>query len=257
MQTTMGNTRTARTSGVAMVAGMALALTSGCVTVEDNFSDTVSAEGVFAFQGTTDNGRITYDGGAIDETFTVRGRSWGNGGGRSAAERRQSGNDFFVEVQDSVLVASAQSFEGRSGVDFDVTGPSLMDVDILTDSGSASIFDAEGIHIVTADSIYARGVVGDVDFFADRGGVDVEVFPYVDGVVLIESRSGDVDLYLPFGLDYDLTVVGDPDHELVVEDLGFDTLILEPGLVIGRRGGRSILVDVVVTGGDVRIFQSF
>jgi hypothetical protein len=247
-----------QTHGSRFLGMVALAVVAtGCVTVEERFTDTVSAEGVFTFQGTTDNGRIIYDGGAIDETFTVRGRTWGNGGGRAAAERRQQANDFFVEVRADTLVAAAQSFEGRSGVDFDVVGPRRMNVDIFTGSGQAQIFDAEGLHVATADSIFGRGIVGDVDFFADRGGIDVEVFPYVDGLVFIESRNGDVDLFLPFGLDYDLTVLGDPDHELVIDDLGFDTLVLEPGLVIGRRGSRSVLVDIVVVGGDVRILQSF
>lgn len=232
-------------------------LATGCVTVEKNFSDTVSSEGVFYFQGTTDRGTITYDGGAIDETFTVFGRSWATGGGRSRTESREESNQYLVEVQNDILVASGLSFDSRAGVDFDVTGPSFMHVDILTDSGTAELFDVEGQHIVTANRVYGRNIIGDVDFFADSRGLDVEVLPYEFGLVLLESRAGDVNVYLPWGLDYDLTIVSDPDYELVVEDLGFDLLALEPGLGVARRGNGSIRVDILSSGGDVRVFSAF
>ncbi|MEZ4316467.1 MAG: hypothetical protein R3F61_03135 [Myxococcota bacterium] len=239
-----------------MVAAVAV-LATGCARVETTFSDTVSSEGVFVFQGTTDRGTIRYDGGGIGETFDVRGTSWATGGGKAKAERREADNQYAVSVQDRVLVASGVSFDGRAGVDFSVLGPSVMDVDILTDRGTAELFDVNGIHVVTANRVYGRGIIGDVDFFADSNGIDVEVLPFEFGSVRVESRSGDVDLYIPWGLDYDLTVVGDPEYEMVIEDLGFDTFVLEPGLAIGWRGGRSIRVDVVVTGGDVRVLSAF
>lgn len=241
-------------SGMIIAIGL---LATGCVTVESTFQDSVSSEGVFFFEGTTDRGLIVYDGSAIDESFDIRGRSWATGGGRSRAQRRADNNDFVVSVEGEALIASAVSRDSRAGVDFDVLGPGFMNVDILSDRGTAELYDVEGTHVVTANRVFGRNIVGDVDFFADSSGIDVEVLPYENGLVIVESRSGDVDLYLPWGLDYDINIIADPDYEIIIEDLGFDTLVLEPGLAIAWRGFRTIRVDVFVRGGDVRLYSAF
>lgn len=230
-----------------------LALVSGCVTVQSTEPQQLSSEGVFFVQATVDHGDISYDGINSQELFDMRTTSWGHGSNKRKATARRDDNVHSAVVQGEVLELVGVGGD-RSGVDFDVVGPGFMHIDAVTTSGQVSLFNVEGSHIVTASSVFARGVVGDADLYADGSGIDAEIFPYADGVVQVDSINGDVDLYLPFGPEYDLTVVTDPDYEVVIEDLGFDTLILQPGLALGQAGRRLVRVDVVVTGGSVRVF---
>ncbi|MCB9742028.1 MAG: hypothetical protein H6740_05480 [Alphaproteobacteria bacterium] len=41
-------------------------------------------------------------------------------------------------------------------------------------------------------------------------------------MIRVETQSGDVDLTLPWGLEYDMQVWGDPDYEMIVEDMGWN-----------------------------------
>lgn len=235
---------------------MVVVLASGCVTVQTRTTETLSSEGVAFVQGRTDSGDLAYDGIGIREEFAVGIRSWGFGSGKRKAGARRDDNDFTVAVEADIL--ALQAFAGdRSGVDFSVVGPGIMHLDLATLNGDVVLANVEGSHIVTGDGITARNVVGDADLYSNSGGVDAEILPYEDGIVSVTSVNGGVDLYVPWGLEYDLNVIADPEFELVVEDLGFDTLVLEPGIAIGWRGRRSIQVDVFVTGGDTRILSAF
>lgn len=231
-------------------------LASGCVTVDSTFSDTLSSDGVFVFRGSSDRGIVAYDGRGMGRDFDISGRSWATGSGSNRAGEREASNRYGVEVEGEALVASAVSFDTRSGVDFDVFGPEVMDIEIVTEHGEAELFDVTGTHVVTARRIIGDNISGDVDFFADGRGLDVEVYPHDDGTVSIRSRGGNATIYLPRRLNYDLNIIGDPNRELELEDLGFDRMVVDPGLAIAWRGDRSVRVDIEVTGGDVRVLSA-
>ena len=228
----------------------------GCYSSQQTFSDTVSAEGVGLFDASTDRGDVSYDGGSPRNLFEISGRSWSNADGPSKAATREQTNTYSIDVVDGALVARGRSPQRRSGVDFSVLGPPMINTYIDAPSGDVQLDAVEGIHVATANSITGRQIYGDVDFFADSSGIDVEVFPYADGVVDITSTAGTVKVYLPWGLDYDLTIISDPDYEMELDDLGFDSLVAEAGLTVGWRGFREIQVRIDVTGGDLYIYQS-
>lgn len=225
----------------------------GCVSVQREFGDVVSADGIDLVQLQTETGSLQYDGRAVDGNFRVNGLSYGRGDGRKKATLREEANDYDVYVSQGALVALGNGQYSRAGVEFDVIGPERMDVDMSTGS-SARLENVDGIHRIDARSIYARNVVGDADFYS-RGGMDVQILPYTDvGYVNLVSTSGDVTIGLPYGLDYDLNVVGDPDYAMVIDDLGYDTFLVDGVVGVGWRGFRTIQVFVDVTGGDLDIY---
>lgn len=235
---------------------IAIGSASGCVTVQQTSDIQLSSEGVFVVTTTADSGSLRYDGRAVAERFDIGIRDWGRGSGKRKATMRQENNRYEIGVVADALVGSVNAWDNRSGVDFDIVGPGFMHIDAITTSGTIELHNVEGSHVATGSRVFGRNVVGDANLYADRSGIDMQILPYQDGIVYAESISGDVDLYLPRLLDYDLNVIGDPEHEMVIEDLGFDVIVLEPGLAIAWRGRRSVRVDVLVTGGDVRIFAS-
>ena len=64
-------------------------------------------------------------------------------------------------------------------------------------------------------------------------------------------------LTLPWGMDYDLQIWGDPDYPITVHDLGFSNVVEAPAYFAGLRGRGSTIVDIVVTGGSVTIYDGW
>ncbi|MCA9569194.1 MAG: hypothetical protein KC656_15200 [Myxococcales bacterium] len=239
-----------------MVAAMAV-LAAGCSRVQDTDTQTFSSLGVGFVQGTTQAGRISYDGSAVFEEFTVTTTMWGTGSSRSRAERHlEDGGRANIGVDvDTLLVEGTSGY--RSGVDFDILGPGVINTDLYVQDGSVNLYNVTGYSRMEGDRLYGRGIAGEGDFIANGGDVDLQLFPYIDGaLIVVDSSGGDVQIGLPLYLDYDLTVTGDPDYDIVVDDLGFDpgTIAASPGLFLARRGFRDVRVDVFATGGTVQIY---
>jgi hypothetical protein len=131
-----------------------------------------------------------------------------------------------------------------------------MDTDILTKSGSVYLEYVEGYHTVTATSIVSTQLIGDVVFVSTGGGMDVEIWPYVDGRVFLESSGGTVDLYLPYGGDYDVEIWGDIEYGVTVTDLGFDQFYQAEDYFAGERGTGAITVEVYASGGAVNLYEA-
>ena len=235
-------------SGMRIVPLVALI---GCARFEDVHTVTLPAEGVFNLFADNDRGDISYAGTAADATFTVQVRSWASGRSSGRAERRASNNTFGAVVSGDLLDLWGRSGVSRAGVDLDVVGPPVMNVEAITLSGAVVLSDVDGYHYVTATEVVGERVYGDIDAYADGGGASIEIYPYLDSIVRIEAFASDAVVALPYGLPYDLRVYADPDWGYDVEDLGFDSLVLGGDYALGTTGAGSILVEVIATSGTV------
>ena len=224
---------------------------TGCVTVAQDFSETLPVVDEVTVLGTLDRGDFSYNG-SSETDFLIDGRSWGRGSTKDNAKEHREGNTWLFESIEGVLEATGSSQSSRAGVDMDIAGPAMMDTDIITENGRVNLYDVDGIHAVTADYIDGRGLTGDVDFFGDFS-VDVDVWPYDFGIIRVESRNSDVYLSLPFGLSYDLQIWGDPEEVMVVDDLGFHTSYLGEGYFAAQSGDAGIRVDVYAYNGSVTV----
>ncbi|MFT5680710.1 MAG: hypothetical protein ACI8RZ_001616 [Myxococcota bacterium] len=227
-------------------------LTIGCTTVQDSFTDQLSADGVGLLSADLDSGTLSYVGGATD-TFTIDGRSWGMATQKDRAEDRLSGNDYSYGLSGSALVLASQSDTGLAGVDFDILGPDTMNTAIEIESGSVELSGMAGFQQIVAERIDVDNLYGSVDLLATSGDLDAEVYPGPGDSVRIESWSGDVELTLPWGGAYDIQVWGDPEYSMMVEDLGFFSSATAPAYFAGVSGNGATRVDVFVTGGSVTV----
>jgi hypothetical protein len=232
-----------------------LLLPLGCKEVERSFEETVDAEGIERLQAFVERGSVTYAG-ISETTFVIEGTSIGRGGGEQGAERREEGNEVSIDVEDATLYVDATSEFKRARVDLDVSGPSVLNLDVLAERGSVHLEEVEGEHIVSADRITSRQLIGDCDLLARSGGMDVDIWPFLEGRVILESTAGDVVLRLPYSGQYDIEVIGDPAYEMYIEDLGFHSDFFEPGYFAGIVGDGSIEVTVYVNGGSFELLES-
>jgi hypothetical protein len=219
--------------------------TAACVSVRDSESLTLDADGVWAASARVDNGSVQIDGVPSRDHFDVTATTWGSGSNRDAAAARELTVTWSAVVEGHELLVDGITTESRSGVDFDIVGPTLLDLDLGVDDGNVEVNDVEGLHVVTADRISGL-FVGDVDLFA-RSSLDIGFVPFLETDTLIESQ-GSVVLAVPFGLEYDLTVRGDPDDEMVITELGWDDAVFGEGFFNGRRGRGDIEIDVIAQG---------
>jgi hypothetical protein len=224
----------------------------GCTTVQDNFTEQLSASGINMISASLDSGTLSYRGAATQD-FTIDGRSWGMATKAERAEERLSGNSYAFGLDGRALVLQSQSDTGLAGVDFDITGPMAMSTEIRATDGSVELSDLSGFQQVSAERIDAERIYGGVDLLATSGSLDAEIYPGPGDAIRIETYSGDVELTLPWGGGYDIQVWGDPEYTMEVEDLGFYSAATAPAYFAGVSGNAAIRVDVFVTGGSVRI----
>ena len=241
---------------VHMFAPLLLPVMVACVQVESNFAEALSSEGVYTVLGDLDHGDFAYDG-IEEEVFDIQGTSWGRGAGKKRAEKSQGANSYSIDVSSGVLEVVGRTSYRRAGIDFDLLGPDVMDMDVVSRDGNVYLEDVAGYHIVTADEIVSTRLIGDVDFYANEG-MDVEIWPFEDGFVTLDSVGGDVVLYLPYGGDYDMQVWADPEYGLEITELGFDNFYLSPvgDYFAGSRGTESIEITVYLSGGSFSLLES-
>ncbi len=239
-----------------ILLAVALAGTAGCVRTSDIYTEDLPAEGVLDVFADSDRGDFAYSGAAGDVTmFEVEASVWGRGGSEKGATKRADTSDWGSQVTEGLLDIWSRSPERRSGVDFSVVGPPVVNVEAVLLDGTATVSDVEGFHLVTANRVVGDGIVGDVDFYAARDGIDIEVFPWEGGTVLIQS-FGDVVLLLPYGMEYDLEIFADFEWGYEVAELGFDSLFLGADYVSGFTGAGKTRVEVIATGGTVYLWEA-
>lgn len=221
----------------------------GCVSVRTPEQLQLDGAGLVAVSAVVDRGDLTYvaaTGTDVDLTATV----WGNGSSRAKANARQETVVWSAEIDRGVLLLDGISPEPSSGVDFDVVGPIFVSVDAALANGDLEVRGAEGVHVLTANTVFGD-VWGDATVFADV--VDLNFVPYEATDALIEA-SGAVTLGLPFGLAYDLTIRTNPDQPVTVAELGFQDVALGPGFFNGFSGFGDVEIDISA-GGPVEIIE--
>lgn len=229
-------------------------LTVGCTTVEKTFAESIPADNISVVRVDLDNGHFSYQGLATNN-IDVTGRAYGYASNAERAEERQGGTYWDMTVTGPELSLLGRSDANMAGVDFNVAGPGRINTSVYVHDGSASVDSLYGNILVDAESIRARQISGNVDMVARSGSVNAEIIPNRGEVIRVEAQNGDVELWLPWGVDYDLQVWGDPAHEMVVEDLGFGWSTGAPGYFAAQSGPASTRVDVYATGGSVRIYM--
>jgi hypothetical protein len=201
-----------------------------------------------------DHSDITVVGGAIGSGLEVKVLSWGTAVSTDKAQDRLSGNSYTATEEGEVVSLASRSTENRAGVDFDVRSPEFLSLDVAIASGHAHLEYLEGSHFVTASSVRGEGLIGEIDAYAESGDNVIAILPYEGARIRIETWSGDNVLTLPYGLDYDLTIVGDPEYAMNVQDLGFDVAYASGAAYVAQRGAATIRVEVFTSGGDTTIY---
>lgn len=227
-----------------------LALSVACTTLETPIEAEVPRDDLHRVVIDVDQGDLSYTAGA-GETLQFRGRAWGRASDEAEAAERLASTDFAVHRDGDAVIARGTAGAWGAGTDIDAAGPALLDVTLESRSGTARLSGVRGHQVLRADRIEVWDVQGSADLIS-MGGVDATLHPLRGDTIRI-SAEGDVRLALPPGLDYDLQVWGDPEHELAVHDLGFEAAFGDAGYFAGVAGPGSTRVDVVVTGGDVEI----
>lgn len=207
----------------------------------------VPAEGVRSVVAEVDRGSVVYAGTSPPE-FSVTSERWGHGPTRGMAEEQARQTTATVRVIAGRLALTGISQAPNAGVDFVVEGPPDVDVDASLPEGDLHVEDVEGTVVGTAQAFYGRGLTGPLDVQTTAEGADIEAMPDPGEAIRLDV-TGDLALALPYGAPYDLVVFPDPDFEVAVTDLGFDSLTVAPDFVRGSAGDGSIEVSVVVRSG--------
>ena len=232
-----------------LVSALLVLTLPACISVREVESVQVDGSGLRVVSGRIDRGDVAVVASRGSEMIEVEAVVWGRGSRRERAERRQDAVRWSAVRDGDALLLDGSSSENRSGVDLTVFGPPLVDVDVVADNGDVALSGIDGVHLITANNI-TGDVIGDLDIFASQS-VDLNFTPYGETDARIVSDGG-VTLGLPFGLSYDLTIRGNIDESMEIEDLGWDDLVLGDGFVNGIRGRGDIEIDISVAG-PVRI----
>ncbi len=227
----------------------------GCVNFEDPFDVTLSADGVTLVDAEIERGDFVYQGIETDE-FSVEGISRGGGSSANGAKKREAGNAYSAEVDGDTLQIRARSEYNNASVDFDVLGPEVMDVVVEASAGTVLLETVDGYHVVGADSFVGEGLIGSLDLLAATSA-DVEIYPYVDGVIEIEVTSGPATLALPVGGGYDIEVWGNPEYPISIAELGFYDTYFGEGYFSGQSGDGGVRVVVRVENGEFTLLEAF
>jgi len=221
--------------------------------LEQTDTQTFGAWGTSEVVGEIGQGEFTYQGGTPDQ-FVVDVRSWGQGSSKDRAAEKRDANSWDVSQQGTQLVVAAESAYKQAGVDFDVSGPSVLGIDVSLDEGTVNVSDVEGVHRMVAPYLYGQGVVGDLTANSLGGEAVLKVTPFLGGTVDITVEDGSLDLAIPAGLAYDLQVWSDPGFLIdVINDMGFEEDSRGEDFYAARAGDESVRVRIHAVASSVTI----
>lgn len=224
---------------------------AACTVVESPIAASLSVDGLRFVDARLERGDFAYTG-AAPHQLDVRGSAWGRASDEAVAQGRLEGVWFLAERQGSAAVVASGVTSSGAGADLTLSGPAILGLSVAVAQGSIEINRVRGHLDATADGIRVVDAVGSADLLAGWGGVTAELRPRPGDVVRIEAE-GDIELRLPWGMPYDLQVWGDPDHQVVVSDLGFQQVIQDGPHLGAHTGSGSVRVDIHARDGDVRI----
>lgn len=226
-------------------------LLAACTVVESPIVATLPADGLRRVEASLDRGDFVYTA-ATPHEVQVRGSAWGRASDAVVAQDRLAGVWFTAERQGSAAVIASGAATSGAGADLALAGPATVGVSVAVARGDIELNGVRGHIVATADRVRVVDAVGSADLYADWGGVTADLVPGPGDVIRIEAE-GDIDLALPWGLAYDLQVWGDPEQQVVVEDLGFQYVMQDGPYLAAYAGNGSVRVDLIARGGDVRI----
>lgn len=181
-------------------------------------------------------------------------RHWGRAGSESKADERARAARSEWSLEAGALVVRAPTPSGDAGVDVTVVGPVLTDLVATTGRGTIDVIDVEGVWNLEGDQIQTTALAGEGSIVT-TGPSTLEIWPYLDGVVSIDV-IGEATLVLPAFGPYDIIVAGDPNHEMLIQDLGFDVAEQGPGTFAAIREPGTVRIDVRVVGGPFALVES-
>lgn len=222
---------------------LSLALTSACVSVRDIENERFEGDSFDVITAQLMRGDIEIIGRNVNSA-EVTATLWASGTSQDRAAARQSRLRWSAELIDRQIAISSIVPETRSGVDFHVVTPEVTDTLLSLERGEVRFNGVDGLHEVYAPSVF--GVVGG-EVILDADNIDLALYPFDVSASVIDSR-GAVTLALPFGLDYDLVVRGNPEAPMVVDDLGWDDVRPGEGFFSGFRGRGLIRINVFADG---------
>jgi len=190
-------------AGAAALIGAALALT-GCDGLPIHEA-VRTVTGSFAVTGAVDldvwttNGRVTVKGveglTTVEVTATVRSRgdSLIDAAARAAqvvVEMGHTGNHIELEYD-----ASAHPWDVRryTGVDFEVTVPTTVDIEVDTSNGRVTVSDVTGILDLSTSNgaIEVTTVVGETTASTSNGAIRIEAY---EGVLRLDTSNGRIEM---------------------------------------------------------------
>ena len=256
-------------TGLLALVGAALAL-AGCVEIPIHEA-TRTLEGSFDVTGTVDldvstsNGQVTVRGvdgqTSVEVIATVRSRgdsliAAANRAAQIVVEMTHSGNHIVLSYD-----ASAHPWGVRrySGVDFEVTLPTTVDVEVGTSNGRIEVADVAGVlELVTSNgAIEVSNAIGEVDASTSNGTIEVETFEGVldlgtsNGRIEMENVIGVVDAQTSNGrIAFSGILVDGIDHRMATSNGRIDiALRSDASLIIeARTSNASISTDLPLIG---------
>jgi hypothetical protein len=234
-------------------------LLSACTVSSTPFTYAVPAADVAGVSMDVHRGAVTIRGMETDQV-AVAGESWGRAADEDKAAERQAGNAWQVTAPESSaapLYISASSSTGSAGVDFELTTPSTLPTEIEVTDGRVRLENLVGEHAVDASGVTLVDAGGILEIQAGLGGVSGTLDLREGDDVLIIAHGGNVDLELPTGLDYDISVWSHPDAMLDVDLSGLWVEHRQDGFYTGRGLFGTVHITIMADQGDVTVRDAF
>ena len=255
--------------GLLVLAGAALAL-SGCMelpiheamrTLEGSYDVT----GVVDLDVSTSNARVTIRGvegqTSVEVIATLRSRGGSllkaaNRVAKIVVEMLHDGNHVVLSYD-----ASAHSWDVRrySSVEFEITVPPTVDVEVETSNGQIEVSDVIGIlRLDTSnEAIDVADVLGEVDASTSNGTISVDTY---EGILDLDTSNGRIEMTSITGvvnaqtsngrITFDGTLIEGADHRMATSNGRIDvTLPADASLIIeARTSNASISTDLLLIG---------
>ena len=235
------------------------ALLSACTVTSTPFQYDVAASDVAGVSADVERGDITVRG-AQTEQVSIAGESWGRARDEDKAAERQAGNVWAVVMPESAsapLHITATSDRGQAGVDFDIVAPAGLPAEIEVENGRVCLTDLRGQYDIEASGVELDAVGGELEIQVGTGGV-YGILDLEEGDdILIVTQGGDVDLQLPYGLDYDLSVWSHPDALMNIDVAGLWVEQRHDGYYAGRGLLGDVHITIISDTGDVTVRNTY
>lgn len=213
-----------------------------CTVNESTDALWIDGVGLNAVVVDVESGDVSYRGGYADMEMQVR--SWGASTDAEKADSREDGNSWGLDRFGDTGQAWARSQSWNAGTDLNLAGPTGVVSDFILQNGDLDLRDLSGDHYIDADRVNLFNVSGNIELYSTD--VDASLAPGAGDVIHIIA-DGPVDLELPWSRGYDITIWGNPESEMVIEEFGFRQVATDAGYFAGLSGGGEVRVIIEST----------